>query len=85
MICSFYNNNVFCSSATGSSDQTSSDFLNPLDKKRQGYIDELIESEERYVEDLQVVLEVKLLNPAGYVTNCGRSLRRARSCDAPLI
>uniref|UniRef100_A0A3Q2DYP7 Intersectin 2b n=1 Tax=Cyprinodon variegatus TaxID=28743 RepID=A0A3Q2DYP7_CYPVA len=32
--------------------------LTPQEKKRQGYIHELIETEERYVEDLQVVLEV---------------------------
>uniref|UniRef100_A0A1A8H244 Intersectin 2b n=1 Tax=Nothobranchius korthausae TaxID=1143690 RepID=A0A1A8H244_9TELE len=34
------------------------DSLSPQEKKRQDYIHELIESEERYVEDLQVVLEV---------------------------
>lgn len=30
------------------------------EKKRQGYIHELIETEERYMEDLQLVLEVYL-------------------------
>uniref|UniRef100_A0A3Q0RKA4 Intersectin 2b n=1 Tax=Amphilophus citrinellus TaxID=61819 RepID=A0A3Q0RKA4_AMPCI len=34
------------------------DTLSPQEKKRQGYIHELIETEEKYVEDLQIVLEV---------------------------
>ncbi|KAM6943444.1 intersectin-2b [Xenentodon cancila] len=34
------------------------DTLSPQERKRQGYIYELIETEERYVEDLQLVLEV---------------------------
>uniref|UniRef100_A0A673C6V0 Intersectin 2b n=1 Tax=Sphaeramia orbicularis TaxID=375764 RepID=A0A673C6V0_9TELE len=34
------------------------DTLSPQEKKRQGYIHELIQTEERYVEDLQIVLEV---------------------------
>ncbi|KAM9861208.1 intersectin-2b isoform 2-T2 [Aulostomus maculatus] len=37
---------------------TSLDSLSPQEKKRQGYIHELIETEERYVEDLKIVLEV---------------------------
>nr|XP_057945813.1 intersectin-2b isoform X1 [Doryrhamphus excisus] len=36
----------------------SADLNSPLEKKRQDYIHELIETEERYVEDLQIVLEV---------------------------
>ncbi|XP_076834688.1 intersectin-2b [Brachyhypopomus gauderio] len=39
-------------------DLTSLDSMTPQEKKRQGYIHELIETEERYVEDLQLVLEV---------------------------
>uniref|UniRef100_A0A7N8YIZ9 Intersectin 2b n=1 Tax=Mastacembelus armatus TaxID=205130 RepID=A0A7N8YIZ9_9TELE len=39
-------------------DLKSLDSLSPQEKKRQGYIHELLESEERYVEDLQIVLEV---------------------------
>lgn len=39
-------------------DLNSLDSLSPQEKKRQGYIHELIQSEERYVEDLQIVLEV---------------------------
>ncbi|KAK2854204.1 hypothetical protein Q5P01_006865 [Channa striata] len=39
-------------------DLNSLDSLSPQEKKRQGYIHELLESEDRYVEDLQIVLEV---------------------------
>ncbi|KAM7423893.1 hypothetical protein PAMA_000317 [Pampus argenteus] len=39
-------------------DLNSLDTLNPQEKKRQGYIHELLQTEERYVEDLQIVLEV---------------------------
>uniref|UniRef100_A0A4W4ECJ5 Intersectin 2b n=1 Tax=Electrophorus electricus TaxID=8005 RepID=A0A4W4ECJ5_ELEEL len=39
-------------------DLTSLDSMTPQEKKRQGYIHELIETEERYMEDLQLVLEV---------------------------
>lgn len=49
---------VCSSSLTGCANLTSLDSLSPQEKKRQGYIHELIETEERYVEDLQIVLEV---------------------------
>ncbi|XP_069378408.1 intersectin-2b isoform X2 [Paralichthys olivaceus] len=39
-------------------DLNSLDSLSPQEKKRQGYIHELIQTEERYVEDLNIVLEV---------------------------
>ncbi|XP_037651143.1 intersectin-2b isoform X2 [Sebastes umbrosus] len=39
-------------------DLNSLDSLSSQEKKRQGYIHELIQTEERYVEDLQIVLEV---------------------------
>lgn len=42
----------------------SSDSLSLQEKKRQGYIHELIDTEERYVEDLQIVLEVTGVCPA---------------------
>ena len=32
--------------------------MSPQERKRQGYIHELMETEEKYVEDLQIVLEV---------------------------
>ncbi|XP_078107424.1 LOW QUALITY PROTEIN: intersectin-2-like [Sander vitreus] len=39
-------------------DLNSLDSMSSQEKKRQGYIHELIQTEERYVEDLQIVLEV---------------------------
>ncbi|XP_067344723.1 intersectin-2b isoform X2 [Channa argus] len=39
-------------------DLNSLDSMSPQEKKRQGYIHELLETEDRYVEDLQIVLEV---------------------------
>lgn len=42
----------------GCADPNSLDSLSLQEKKRQGYIHELIDTEERYVEDLQIVLEV---------------------------
>lgn len=48
-----------CSSVpAGCSDLHSLDSLSPQEKKRQGYIHELIDTEDRYVTDLQIVLEV---------------------------
>jgi len=32
-----------------------------MERKRQGYIHELIQTEERYMDDLQLVLEVRCL------------------------
>lgn len=34
------------------------DTMTPQERKRQGYIHELIQTEETYVEDLELVLEV---------------------------
>uniref|UniRef100_H3DK01 Osteoclast-stimulating factor 1 n=1 Tax=Tetraodon nigroviridis TaxID=99883 RepID=H3DK01_TETNG len=42
----------------GCADPSSLDSLSLQEKKRQGYIHELIETEERYMEDLQIVLDV---------------------------
>ena len=42
----------------GCADLTSLDTLSPQERKRQGYIHELIETEQKYVDDLQLVLEV---------------------------
>ncbi|XP_061735340.1 intersectin-2-like isoform X2 [Nerophis ophidion] len=44
--------------------------LSPLEKKRQGYIHELLQTEERYVEDLQTVVEVfyKPMSESGPLT-----------------
>lgn len=35
--------------------------MQPMERKRQGYIHELIQTEERYMDDLQLVLEVRCL------------------------
>uniref|UniRef100_A0A3B3BWE1 Intersectin 2b n=1 Tax=Oryzias melastigma TaxID=30732 RepID=A0A3B3BWE1_ORYME len=58
------------------SDLTSLDSLSPLEKKRQGYIHELMEAEEKYVEDLQVVLEVfhKPMSESGRLTDSEMSM-----------
>ncbi|KAK1891225.1 hypothetical protein KUDE01_010053, partial [Dissostichus eleginoides] len=45
-------------SSTWCADLNSLDTLSSQEKKRQGYIHELIQTEERYVEDLQIVMEV---------------------------
>lgn len=50
---------VVCSSSpAGCADLNSLDSLSTQEKRRQGYIHELIETEEKYMEDLQIVLEV---------------------------
>ncbi|XP_026233590.1 intersectin-2b isoform X2 [Anabas testudineus] len=61
---------------TGDSDASqqypnSQDSSSPQEKKRQGYVDELLQSEERYVEDLQLVLEVfhKPMSESGRLTD----------------
>ncbi|XP_029001279.1 intersectin-2b isoform X2 [Betta splendens] len=49
----------------------SQDSSSPQEKKRQGYVDELLQSEERYVEDLKIVLEVfyKPMSESGRLTD----------------
>uniref|UniRef100_A0A8C9WAY2 Intersectin 2 n=1 Tax=Scleropages formosus TaxID=113540 RepID=A0A8C9WAY2_SCLFO len=51
-------------------DLMSLDTMTPMERKRQGYIHELIETEERYVEDLQLVLQVfhKPMSESGRLT-----------------
>ena len=50
---------LFCSlSLSGCADLNSLDSMSPQERKRQGYIHELLQTEERYVEDLQIVMEV---------------------------
>ncbi|XP_020726103.1 intersectin-2 isoform X1 [Odocoileus virginianus] len=46
------------------------DTMQPVERKRQGYIHELIETEERYVDDLQLVVEVfqKRMTEPGFLT-----------------
>lgn len=49
--------------STGCADLQTLDTMQPMERKRQGYIHELIQTEERYVDDLQLVVEVRV--PAG--------------------
>uniref|UniRef100_A0AAY4AC89 Intersectin 2b n=1 Tax=Denticeps clupeoides TaxID=299321 RepID=A0AAY4AC89_9TELE len=51
-------------------DLNSLDSLSPQERKRQGYIHELMETEEKYVDDLQLVLEVfhKPMSESGRLT-----------------
>lgn len=43
----------------GCADLQTLDTMQPMERKRQGYIHELIQTEERYVDDLQLVVEVR--------------------------
>lgn len=45
----------------GCADLQSLDTMQPMERKRQGYIHELIQTEERYMDDLQLVIEVRCL------------------------
>lgn len=49
--------------------------MQPMERKRQGYIHELIQTEERYVDDLQLVVEVRAAarSPAPGVEGVGAS------------
>lgn len=49
----------------GCSDLHLLDMLTPTERKRQGYIHELIVTEENYVNDLQLVTEVRAAGGAG--------------------
>lgn len=48
-----------CVHAAGCADLMTLDTMTPQERKRQGYIHELIQTEETYVEDLDLVLEVR--------------------------
>ncbi|MEQ2275877.1 Intersectin-2 [Xenotaenia resolanae] len=55
---------------TGCADLITLDTMSPQERKRQGYIHELIHTEETYVEDLELVLEVfyKPMSESGRLT-----------------
>ncbi|CAJ1048909.1 intersectin-2b isoform X1 [Xyrichtys novacula] len=57
-------------------DLNSLDSMSPQEKKRQGYIHELLQTEERYVEDLQIVLDVfhKPMSESGRVKDSEMSM-----------
>lgn len=48
-----------CVCVVGCADLMTLDTMTPQERKRQGYIHELIQTEETYVEDLELVLEVQ--------------------------
>uniref|UniRef100_A0A671QXV6 Intersectin-2-like n=2 Tax=Sinocyclocheilus anshuiensis TaxID=1608454 RepID=A0A671QXV6_9TELE len=57
-------------------DLSTLDSMSPQERKRQGYIHELIETEEKYIEDLQLVLEVfhKPMSESGRLTEAEMSM-----------
>lgn len=46
--------------SAGCADLQALDTMQPVERKRQGYIHELIQTEERYMDDLQLVVEVRV-------------------------
>lgn len=52
---------VCCMCTVGCADLMTLDTMTPQERKRQGYIHELIQTEETYVEDLELVLDVNTL------------------------
>uniref|UniRef100_A0A8C5GR33 Intersectin-2-like n=1 Tax=Gouania willdenowi TaxID=441366 RepID=A0A8C5GR33_GOUWI len=73
-------------------DLNSLDSLSSQEKKRQGYIHELIQTEERYVEDLQIVLEVfyKPMSESGRLNEAEMSLifvnwKELLACNTKLV
>ncbi|XP_052042129.1 intersectin-2 isoform X2 [Apodemus sylvaticus] len=52
------------------------DTMQPMERKRQGYIHELIQTEERYMDDLQLVVEVfqKRMAESGFLTEAEMAL-----------
>ncbi|KAL1783775.1 intersectin-2 isoform X2 [Sigmodon hispidus] len=52
------------------------DSMQPMERKRQGYIHELIQTEERYMDDLQLVIEVfqKRMAESGFLTEAEMAL-----------
>ncbi|XP_041839803.1 intersectin-2b isoform X2 [Melanotaenia boesemani] len=68
------------------------DSMSPQEKKRQGYIHELIETEERYVEDLNIVLEVfhKPMSESGRLDDAEMTMifvnwRELLACNTKLV
>lgn len=56
-----------CALCAGCADLQSLDTMAPMERKRQGYIHELIRTEERYMDDLQLVTEVRPEGEGGMV------------------
>uniref|UniRef100_A0A8C1WD24 Intersectin 2b n=1 Tax=Cyprinus carpio TaxID=7962 RepID=A0A8C1WD24_CYPCA len=73
-------------------DQSTLDSMSPQEKKRQGYIHELIETEEKYNEDLQLVLEVfyKPMSESGRLTEAEMNMifvnwRELIQCNSKIL
>uniref|UniRef100_A0AAQ5YQF1 Intersectin 2b n=1 Tax=Amphiprion ocellaris TaxID=80972 RepID=A0AAQ5YQF1_AMPOC len=73
-------------------DLNSLDSLSPQEKKRQGYIHELLQTEERYVDDLQIVLEVfhKPMSESGRLNDAEMSMifvnwKELLACNTKLV
>ncbi|XP_070767297.1 intersectin-2-like [Enoplosus armatus] len=73
-------------------DLNSLDSMSPQEKKRQGYIHELIQTEDRYVEDLQIVLEVfhKPMSESGRVKDAEMAMifvnwKELLACNTKLL
>uniref|UniRef100_A0A673IC34 Intersectin-2-like n=1 Tax=Sinocyclocheilus rhinocerous TaxID=307959 RepID=A0A673IC34_9TELE len=73
-------------------DQSTLDSMSPQEKKRQGYIHELIETEEKYNEDLQLVLEVfyKPMSESGRLTEAEMNMifvnwRELIQCNSKML
>ncbi|KAJ3593486.1 hypothetical protein NHX12_005820 [Muraenolepis orangiensis] len=73
-------------------DLASLDSMSPQERKRQGYIHELMVTEERYVEDLQIVLEVfhKPMTESGRLTEAEMAMmfvnwKELIACNTKLV
>uniref|UniRef100_A0AAQ5YFM6 Intersectin 2a n=1 Tax=Amphiprion ocellaris TaxID=80972 RepID=A0AAQ5YFM6_AMPOC len=78
--------------AAGCADLMTLDSMMPQERKRQGYIHELIQTEETYVEDLELVLEVfyKPMSESGRLTEAEMSVifvnwRELIMCNTKLL
>lgn len=81
-----------CMCAIGCADLMTLDTMTPQERKRQGYIHELIQTEETYVEDLELVLEVfhKPMSESGRLTETEMSMifvnwRELIMCNTKLL
>lgn len=65
---------------TGCADLHLLDMLTPVERKRQGYIHELIVTEENYVNDLQLVTEVTLIRNYGLIRPIVAKINSSQDC-----
>src|SRR3712207_8799046 len=72
----------------GCADLQTLDTMQPIERKRQGYLHELIQTEERYVDDLQLVVEVRRpcrLAPGASLSAVGDGGPRSQGEVSPLL